>query len=436
MDRVKTPIEAARVLWQMYALAWFSLSVSSFRDSEAAWTEQSVNSPEHLAVVHAVTAEIVWVVGDQGRVVVTTDGGLNWIPRSVPGAANLRGLFAFGEQTSVVSDQLGRFWRTTDGGVQWVQVHGGTGSSINGIHFFDDQNGWAMGDPVKGRYVILLSSDGGSSWIASPDAPPATGFGTVRSYDWIGTQVGVFSTRGWVIWRTTNAGAQWDSVGMDIHFMGGVELSNLGVGLAAGHSSGGPLLRRSTDSGATWIPSVHPSEATPLRNFDWIEGTSEVWGVTSQTGLFQSTNEGIDWERHTLAPAVEFVAMDIDFLDRDTGWCVGWHTADPGRIFRWSTTTGVPSTPAGVVLPKVTAYPNPFRSEIVIELHRAGSAPAEWSVYDLMGRLIWAVGNTSGIQHHRWDGRDSSGRAVPSGAYFYRVRSGTTESTGRVVKIP
>src|SRR5688572_11702101 len=85
----------------------------------ATWTEQAVNAPLGLRVVHAVSREIVWAVGNSGQVAVTSDGGANWTPRVVSGAGNLRGLFAFDSQVCVIADQLGQFWRTTDNGVNW-----------------------------------------------------------------------------------------------------------------------------------------------------------------------------------------------------------------------------------------------------------------------------------------------------------------------------
>jgi photosystem II stability/assembly factor-like uncharacterized protein len=239
------------------------LSSLGIRDSAAVWIQQTVNSFGYIGVVQAVSHEVVWAVGDDSRVFVTTDGGVNWVIRTVPGAGDVAGLCAFNDQEAVVSDQSARIWRTTDGGMQWVPVYGPTGSSINGIHFFDEQNGWAMGDPINGHYVILLSTDGGWSWAPSPNAPPGTSLSTVRSYDWIGTQIGLFSTRNWVLWRTTNAGAEWDSVGLDYPITNGCELSNTGIGLASGHNGQGEyFLRRSTDFGATWTPGVHPPQAT------------------------------------------------------------------------------------------------------------------------------------------------------------------------------
>jgi photosystem II stability/assembly factor-like uncharacterized protein len=416
------------------AIACFSC-IAGFRDSAAVWVEQTVNAPAYIGVVQAVSHEIVWAVGDDSHVYVTTNGGVIWVTRTVPGAGNLSALFAFDDQVAVVADQLGRFWRTTDQGTQWIPVHPSTGSSINGIHFFDDQNGWAMGDPVNGHYVILLSADGGWTWTPAPNTPPGTSFGTVRSYDWIGTQIGLFSTRNWVLWRTTNAGAEWDSVGLDYRITNGCELSNTGIGLASGHNGQGVYyLRRSTDFGVTWLPAVHPPQATQMRYYDWIEGTDEVWASTNQTGIFQSTNAGIDWVRYMAEPTGQFAAADLDFVDHDTGWCVGGLT--PGRVFRWTTTAGISLLPTTPATTGVIAYPNPFRSELIVEIATPNRNPAEWTVYDAAGHAIWSGFMPEGMRRSRWDGRDLTGRSVASGAYFYKVQAGDQEITGRIVKLP
>jgi CHU_C Type IX secretion signal domain len=82
------------------------------------------------------------------------------------------------------------------------------------------------------------------------------------------------------------------------------------------------------------------------------------------------------------------------------------------------------------------AYPNPFRSELILEIATPNRAPAEWAVYDVTGHKIWSGIAPAGAARHQWDGRDRSGRLVPSGTYFYRLQSGAHEATGRIVKVP
>ena len=400
------------------------------------WTEQVSNSPELLMVVHAVTSEVAWAVGNAGQVVVTVDGGSHWVSRPVPGAIGLRGLFGFDDQVCVVSDQMGRFWRTTNGGLQWNQVYGGTGMSINGIHFFDAQNGWAVGDPVGGKFVILETTDGGLTWISSPNAPPA-GFnmnGWTRSFDWVGTEIGAFGTSKWVIWRTTNGGAQWDSVRTNSEYVYGLVLADNGIGLAGGHDGGSEAeLDRSTDFGHSWSAIQPPPQASSLKTFDWIDGTSEVWGVTTQTGVFHSTNGGLDWVRHVLAPPLDFVEEDVDFVDGNTGWCVGWRGNDTGRIFKYSSTTGITNTQSAPVPLRVSIRPNPFETEVAFAFEMGRESPVEITIYDVTGQSMCRAVARSG--EYRWDGLDPAGRTVASGMYLYRLKSATSEFTGRMIKI-
>ncbi len=93
--------------------------------------------------------------------------------------------------------------------------------------------------------------------------------------------------------------------------------------------------------------------------------------------------------------------------------------------------TGVPPAdrPATALLRGNT--PNPFghSTSIRFELSREGAA--ELAIYDLSGRLIKRLVNgvlPAGSHVMVWDGTDDSGRQVPSGAYFSRLKVG--ESVG------
>jgi len=82
--------------------------------------------------------------------------------------------------------------------------------------------------------------------------------------------------------------------------------------------------------------------------------------------------------------------------------------------------TGIPQV-ATRLLPNV---PNPFNplTEIRFELSRPQQARV--AIYDVTGRLvkILADGHLEAGPHTRvWQGRDSGGRKVPSGAYYVRL---------------
>jgi photosystem II stability/assembly factor-like uncharacterized protein len=91
---------------------------------------------------------------------------------TVPGAAQLdfRAIHARSIEVAHVAATAGRIWRTTDGGRTWSMRYQATDTSmfLDGIDFWDDRNGVALGDPSGGRFVLLVTTDGGESWKEAP----------------------------------------------------------------------------------------------------------------------------------------------------------------------------------------------------------------------------------------------------------------------------
>ena len=130
--------------------------------------------------------------------------------------------------------------------------------------------------------------------------------------------------------------------------------------------------------------------------------------------------------------------MDIDFIDSSTGWCVGTRSFGfgPGRIFKYSNTVDV-TVPAGIPpQAMIRIHPNPFATDVVLELDPMGRGPVEVAIYDVTGRkLKTLLPLMPGVGRYRWDGSDQYGRDVPGGFYLYRVRSTTREESGSFVKL-
>lgn len=81
-----------------------------------------------------------------------------------------------------------------------------------------------------------------------------------------------------------------------------------------------------------------------------------------------------------------------------------------------------------------SAFPNPFTGTTTIRLSSLASrlSPLVLSVYDASGRLVRTL-TVNRAPYTVWDGRDNSGRALPSGAYFILLRAGTQHATVRLV---
>jgi len=71
-------------------------------------------------------------------------------------------------------------------------------------------------------------------------------------------------------------------------------------------------------------------------------------------------------------------------------------------------------------------YPNPFNAQTIIEYQLPKAGQVRVDIYNLLGqRIIILVDkkHQAGRFNLIWDGKDSSGRIVPSGVYFYRLET-------------
>lgn len=83
--------------------------------------------------------------------------------------------------------------------------------------------------------------------------------------------------------------------------------------------------------------------------------------------------------------------------------------------------------------------PNPFRSGTLIPLKINSPDPHyELCVYDIRGRRVAKLVDgplPRGGHDISWDGRDSQGRPLPSGVYFYRLKSASGSTNNKMILI-
>jgi len=104
--------------------------------------------------------------------------------------------------------------------------------------------------------------------------------------------------------------------------------------------------------------------------------------------------------------------------------------AEPSLAFCFTTERDL-SDLDETLTPKATAlkanYPNPFNPTTIIAFDLNKDSHVSISVYDIRGRLVANLVNApykSGHHNVAWNGQDSSGKAVASGVYFYRMNAG------------
>ena len=79
--------------------------------------------------------------------------------------------------------------------------------------------------------------------------------------------------------------------------------------------------------------------------------------------------------------------------------------------------------------------PNPFSGTTAFEIFVERPADVTIEVFDTTGRRVWQSIRSAptGRYVYLFDGRDATGRALPSGVYYYRVTTGALQESRRMV---
>ena len=81
-------------------------------------------------------------------------------------------------------------------------------------------------------------------------------------------------------------------------------------------------------------------------------------------------------------------------------------------------------------------HPNPFNPETKIEFFLSGYDLADLAIYNVKGQKVRTLVNeelTPGLHSVIWNGKDENGNDLTSGVYLYKLSSGGTESTRKMI---
>lgn len=316
--------------------------------SRAQWTPQEGRTDARLRGLSVVDAHLAWASGSKGTILRTTDGGRTWQPRPVPGGAELdfRDIHAVDDRMayalSIGEGEKSRIYKTTDGGATWTLQHVNRVSKgfLDAIAFLDADHGLALGDPVDGRFMILATDDGATTWKpAPPDGMPpalpgegafaASGTCLVVGRDgraWFGTG-GAKTSR---VFRSTDRGRTWTAhetpvaAGSPSSGIFSLAFADAERGIAVGGDYKEParardLVALTSDGGRTWR---RPSGAPPGGYRSAVAILPGTRGRTlvavGPTGSDASIDGGESWRR---LGTTGFDA--VGFAGAGAGWAAG-----------------------------------------------------------------------------------------------------------------
>ena len=297
----------------------------AFSISNAQWFPQNSGITENIQSVQFVNDSTGFVVGDNGLILKTVNGGDSWFQLNSNVTVNLYAISMISASTGWVAGDEGTILKTQNSGNSWNLQISGTTDPLFSIHFLDANHGWAS----KFFNEVLLTTNSGANWQSY-----STGinnvilalFFTDLNTGWVG---------GWggTLMKTTDGGLNWSPQysGTTITRRSLFFLDN-NTGWTAG---GGGVITMTINGGASWTPLNSGS----LEDFGsiYFVGSDSGW-VTGGDKVYVTFNGGVSWQNQLSEYGKNFT--DLWFENSHLGWVVGYE----GSIYKYD------NSPALVIL--------------------------------------------------------------------------------------
>lgn len=310
--------------------------------SKIDWMLQESETQKNLSSIHFNDSQNGWIVGDNGTILRTSDGGITWVlqpqkvsrivntstgPKRVSGSdiRNLSGIqFANSQIGWIISTTNALIRRTNNGGQTWHYTKDRpttyltppprSRKSLVAMHFINETTGWVVG----GFGAILKTTDGGDTWeIQRPSSTKPSGRSYYRSKihflnENFGWTVGGPSD---TVLITSDGGQTWLAANLlsdisDVHFI------NENEGWAVGAKG---TIARTSNGGESWIQKQSGTDIY-LSSVFFIDAKNG-WVLGGAGTILNTLNGGDTWERQE--SGIKEYLSDACFIDTKSGWVIG-----------------------------------------------------------------------------------------------------------------
>lgn len=419
--------------------------ITVYFEPSGAWILQNTNFETQSTGINYISIaneNVVWATAFDGtgaglnmqQYTKTIDGGENWESSIIDvGNINLGISMIHGHDDETAwlvayprgANQIGGIFKTIDGGQNWSRqdsANYNTSSSFaNVVYFWDENVGFAQGDPINGEFELYLTSDGGNNWNQVPGSaipnPLGGEYGYTRQIEVVGDNVWFTTNRGRVF-VSGNRGNDWDVYETPLSDFGGSEESG---NLSFSDSQNGIIIDnngnvyRSYNGGFTW-EQISTDGTVYTSGLCFIEGTNIVFSTGAGSSF--SPDGGFTW-----APIDIETHLYVDFFSPEIGWSGGWTQVQgpnsTGGVWKWEDYSLGFDEPGNYF--DFDYYPNP--TENIVTFNYDGDITI--TVYDILGKEI-LVSNEKSISLVNYK----------SGVYIFKIQDYSNQKikTIRIIK--
>ncbi|MCI0448786.1 MAG: T9SS type A sorting domain-containing protein [Chlorobi bacterium] len=407
--------------------------ISTVSQNRAQWT--AVGNVGNTIDISVVNASTIWTAYNL-NVYLSTNGGANFTSNFL-GPNQLFAVWGISATTCYAGDQEGRVSITTNGGLNWQVVlnAGGPEGFINDIVFSrtNPMIGMVFSDPptgAGGNVWLAKTTNGGNSWSIGSGPTSAGLVGSVNSLMIIDDQFYGYGLNGYSLVRiTTNGGTNWLSQNLGT---GSGDVTSLAFSSDKMSGIGcryfGQNIAKTTNTGENWITqNIGSSQA--IVQCKWIEGTDIIY--LSNGLIRKSTDRGNTWNIMTTGGLTNI--RFIDFYKSGNN-IYGYAVAISGEVLKLIDNVMGIQTISSEIPDKFSLsqnYPNPFNLTTNIKFQIPKSGFVKLTVFDVLGKEIQVLINRQ-LSPGTYEA-DFEGSSLPSGVYYYKIETDVYVETRKMV---
>jgi photosystem II stability/assembly factor-like uncharacterized protein len=409
----------------------------SLNFSFAQWIQQNSGTNINLNRIQFVNSQTGWAGGFQAipvyyMLIKTTNAGISWTDQrpNLPTGNRILSLFFIDANTGWIAGADG-FFKTTNGGASYFTL---TSPSIicNDVYFVNPLTGWVTG--LTGSNGKLdKTTDGGSTWITQAISIPQNE--QLYSLHFENSLTG-WGAGGTSIIKTTDGGTSWTT--QSHPSCTGITCVNAVSSDIAWVSGNNGIILSTTNGGSIWTANNVGYSYTVFSVF--FINSSTGFSVTGPSKIFKTTNGGTNWYTQLTDTSTNRFNC-VYFKSNDTGYVSG----SQGKIYKTINaggTIGIKEINENIPdkYDLFQNYPNPFNPTTRIRFQIAdfrfqikNNNKTTLKVFDITGREIQALVNellSPGTYEVTFDGSN-----LPSGIYFYQLRSGDFVESKKLILI-
>ncbi|MBX7046270.1 MAG: T9SS type A sorting domain-containing protein [Ignavibacteria bacterium] len=321
------------------SLTGFLIITFSFSSSYSQWVMRSpyptVNDVYDFHAFNAINIIAVSYGISIGESMLSFDGGITWSVQSASPERPYRRVVFVNAQTgyAIGGGPTDKPVKSTNGGLNWTALSGSIDTTKYGVKFIDAMTGWMMG--FNG--FIQKTTDGGATWISQSN--PGVTTKTIWCTDATDANTVWGSASDNTIIKSTNGGAAFTLLPTifrpstdDFRYIKFLTTGTGQTGFVFGERQ---RIARTTNGGANW-DSVYANNtgSVVLYSADFNSVFTAGLAVGSSGTILRTTNLGTTWDVITTSFTDDF--FSVKFADNNTVYIGGKN----GRILK-STDAGL-----------------------------------------------------------------------------------------------